>query len=65
MIGVLCDVSDVRASAMLLYRGVYPFGDDGTAAGGEDERRLAGHVNTVGFGYPVNPSALSWRAPCS
>jgi len=48
-----------------LVCGVYPFGDDGTAAGGEDERRLAGHVNTVGFGYPVNPSALSWRAPCS
>ena len=64
MIGVLCEARAARASAIRGKAVCTPSATTTPSRAGEDERRFAGHA-AAGLGWPVSPSALIWRTPCS
>ena len=45
--------------------GVHTVGDHHAGAAGEHEDRFARHAGRHGWRWPVSPSALIWRTPCS
>ena len=65
MIGALCDASAALRIGDSRKCGVHTVGDHGAAMRGEDEGRFAGHAGRHGWRWPVSPSALIWRTPCS
>ena len=65
MIGALCEASAARASSSDGNAVCTPSATTTPAPAGDHEGRFARHVGRHGLAWPVRPSAVIWRTPCS